>query len=467
MPIFLFSRTLTARTNTSSALAPHLRLVTIFKFIHAADIHSDRALKCRQQYEGAPVDEIRRAPREGLSNLVDLAIEQQVQFVLIAGDLYDGDWKNFQTGMYFVQQATRLRAAGIPLVFIAGNHDAANKMTRSLPLPDSVTLLSHKKPQTIHLEALDVAIHGQSFATECVLEDLSQAYPAAERGCLNIGLLHTSAEGREGHDRYSPCSLDGLKLKGYDYWALGHIHKREVLCQEPFVSFSGNIQGRHIRESGPKGCYVVTVHDDRRLEPVFHPLDVMRWETAEVDVSAVQHADDILGCVNEQLSQLMLGAEGKPLAVRVELVGTTKLHRELQAYQDHWVHQVRGLALDVGQGKLWIEKVKLHTSPPARSGTTASIDEAALGELTELFTQLRAQPQQLDALGFDFQPVVNKLPPELKSLVGAATKSGTLNFTQADDKDVPQADDWLADVLSQAEALLTHRLQHGTAESPP
>lgn len=427
----------------------------------------DSALKGLQQYEGAPVDEIRRAPREGLSNLVDLAIEQQVQFVLIAGDLYDGDWKNFQTGMYFVQQATRLRGAGIPLVFIAGNHDAANKMTRSLPLPDNVTLLSHKKPQTIRLEALDVAIHGQSFATECVLEDLSQAYPAAERGCLNIGLLHTSAEGREGHDRYSPCSLDGLKLKGYDYWALGHIHKREVLCQDPFVAFSGNIQGRHIRESGPKGCYVVTVHDDRRLEPIFHPLDVMRWELARVDVSAIQHADEVLGCVSGQLAQLLIGADGKPLAVRVELVGATKIHRELQAYQDHWVHQVRGLALDIGQGKLWIEKVKLHTSSPIRSSTAAPIDEAALGELAELFAQLRAQPERLDALGFDFQPVINKLPPELKSLVGVTVNPGTLNFTEDSARNSIRTEDWLTDVLAQAEALLTHRLQHGTTELPP
>ena len=448
-----------------------LRMVSIFKFIHAADIHLDSALKGLQQYEGAPVDEIRRAPREGLSNLVDLAIEQQVQFVLIAGDLYDGDWKNFQTGMYFVQQATRLRAADIPLIFIAGNHDAANKMTRALPLPDNVTFLSHKKPQTFHLEALDVAIHGQSFATECVLEDLSQGYPAAERGCLNIGLLHTSAEGREGHDRYSPCSLDGLKLKGYDYWALGHIHRREILCQEPFVAFSGNIQGRHIRESGPKGCYVVSVHDDHRLEPTFHPLDVMRWETAQVDVSAVQHTDEVLGCVHGQLAQLMRLSKGRPQAVRVELVGATKLHRELQAYQDHWVHQVRGLGLDIGQGKLWIEKVKLHTSPLVRSGSTPPIDEAALGELAELFAQLRAQPEQLDALGFDFQPVINKLPPELKSLVGATVTPGELNFkdvaTPESDPGSTRANEWLTDVLSQAEALLTHRLQHGSTDLPP
>lgn len=367
--------------------------------------------------------------------------------MLIAGDLYDGDWKNFQTGMYFIKQAARLRAADIALYFIAGNHDAANKMTRSLPLPENVTMLTHDRPQTVRIEALDVAIHGQSFATERVLEDLSQAYPAAVRGCLNIGLLHTSAEGREGHDRYSPCSVDGLKLKGYDYWALGHIHKRELLCQEPFVAFSGNIQGRHIRETGPKGCYVVTVHADRSLEPIFHPLDVMRWEMAQVDVSAIEQVDDVLECVSGQLEQLSLQNPGRALAVRVELVGASKVHRDLQAHLEHWIHQVRGLALDVGQGKLWIEKVKLRTTPTARSGASLHVDDAALGELTDLFAQVRAQPQQLNELGFDFEPVVRKLPPELKSLVG----DGVLG------------QEWLDIVLTQAEALLTHRLQHGSA----
>lgn len=423
---------------------PSDRAEAIFKFIHAADIHLDSALKGLQQYEGAPVDDIRRAPRDGLSNLVNLAIDQRVKFVLVAGDLYDGDWKNFQTGMYFVKQAARLRAADIPLIFIAGNHDAANKMTRSLPLPDNVTLLSHERPQTIHIDSLDVAIHGQSFASEKVVEDLSQAYPAAVRGCLNIGLLHTSIDGREGHASYAPCSLDGLKSKGYDYWALGHIHKREVLCQEPFIAFSGNIQGRHIRETGPKGCYVVSVSDSLQLEPVFHPLDVMRWEIASVDVSRVQHVDDILDCVSEQLTQLTLAAADKPLAVRVELKGETKVHRELLAQQDHWVHQVRGLALDVGQGNIWIEKVKIHTNHRTRNDPNQHVDEAALGELAELFAEVRTKPEQLAELGYDFSPVLGKLPPELRDLVG----------------DGAQAEVWLANVLDQAEALLNHRLQH-------
>ena len=123
---------------------------------------------------------------------MQLAIEQQVAFVLIAGDLYDGDWKDHRTGLYFVSQMVRLREAGIPVIAIAGNHDAANKMTRTLPLPENVHMLDHRRPETFLLERAGVAIHGQSFATVAVLEDLSAAYPPAVGGMLNIGLLHTS-----------------------------------------------------------------------------------------------------------------------------------------------------------------------------------------------------------------------------------------------------------------------------------
>ncbi len=179
-----------------------------------------------EQYEGAPVQEIRNAARRALSNLVDLAIDQKVAFVLIAGDLYDGDWRDYNTGLFFVDQVRRLREADIPLYLISGNHDAANKMTRTLRMPENVTFFSADRPETALLPDLDVAIHGQSFATAAVYDDLSEGYPLADSGRFNIGMLHTCAAGREGHDRYAPCSIEGLKSKGYDYWALGHIHLR-------------------------------------------------------------------------------------------------------------------------------------------------------------------------------------------------------------------------------------------------
>src|SRR5262245_55175034 len=154
----------------------------MFQFLHAADIHLDSPLKGLERYEGAPVERTRNATRKALSNLVQLAIDREVAFVVIAGDLYDGDWRDYQSGLFFAGQMSRLKEADIPVVIIAGNHDAANKMTKDLRLPDNVKRLGHKKPETTRLDGCQVAIHGQSFATPAVHEDLAITYPSAERG---------------------------------------------------------------------------------------------------------------------------------------------------------------------------------------------------------------------------------------------------------------------------------------------
>src|SRR5262249_34328985 len=151
---------------------------------------------------------------------------------------------------------SRLGGAGIPVFLIAGNHDAANKMTKILRFQSHVTMLSPDKPQTYPLDDLDVAIHGQGFAREAVEEDLSENYPKADPRYFNIGLLHTCATVASDHARYAPCTIEGLRSKGYDYWALGHIHKRQILHRDPYIVFPGNVQGRHIREAGAKGCYL-------------------------------------------------------------------------------------------------------------------------------------------------------------------------------------------------------------------
>lgn len=257
----------------------------MFRFLHAADIHLDSPLRGLHRYEGAPQDEIRQASRRALANLVQLALDESVAFVLIAGDLYDGDWKDHRTGLYFVSQMVRLREAGIPVFVIAGNHDAMNRMTRSLPLPENVRMLDHKKAETVKLEKLGVAVHGQSFAAQAVLEDLSAGYPPAVGGMFNIGVLHTCATGRDGHDNYAPCTVEGLISKRYDYWALGHVHARETLHREPDIVFPGNIQGRHIRESGAKGCMLVEVNARQKLEATMRPLDVFRWQKCWVDAA--------------------------------------------------------------------------------------------------------------------------------------------------------------------------------------
>ena len=383
------------------------------KFIHAADIHLDSPLCGLERYEGAPADEIRRASRRALDNLVQLALDQSVAFLLIAGDLYDGDWKDHRTGLYFVSQMVRLREAGIPVVLIAGNHDAANKMTRTLPMPENVRLLDHKKPQTVRFEELGVAIHGQSFATGAVMDDLSAGYPTATGGMLNLGLLHTSANGREGHLPYAPCTIEGLQSKQYDYWALGHAHRQEILCREPFIIFSGNVQGRHIRETGPKGCMLVHVDSQHRLRPEPQPLDVFRWERCWVDAAGAETTGELLDRVRRRLAELVAGAGGLPLAVRVETTGPSAVHRQLCARPEQWINEIRSAALDVGAGSLWIEKVRTATSLPAQLDDALGAD-GPVGELARWIEELKTDPESLARLlSDDLAELKKKLPPEL------------------------------------------------------
>jgi len=175
----------------------------MLKFLHAADIHLDSPLQKLDHYEGAPVEELRHATRRALENMVELAMLEGVAFVLIAGDLYDGDWKDYNTGLYFISQMSKLHEANIPVYIVAGNHDAASKITKTLRLPDGVTLFATERPETFRMDNDGVAIHGQSFSTPAVKKNLAKNYPSLLTGYFNIGVLHTCATGREGHEPYA------------------------------------------------------------------------------------------------------------------------------------------------------------------------------------------------------------------------------------------------------------------------
>jgi exonuclease SbcD len=388
------------------------RLYTMaITFLHAADIHLDSPLKGLERYENAPVERIRGATRRAFTRLVDLAIEKHVDFVLIAGDLYDGDWRDYNTGLYLVRQLGRLREQQISVFLIAGNHDAANKMTRSLRLPENVRFLDHVHPETVLLEDHGIVIHGQSFGKAAVLENLAAAYPAPLKGYTNIGLLHTGMGGADGHERYAPCTLEDLRERGYDYWALGHIHNRQILCNEPLIVFAGNVQGRHIRETGPKGCLLVTVHSDHAIESVFQRLDQVRWERVCVDIRELETEMDILGRASDALDGL-LASETDPdamLAVRVILGGPTPLHGRLQTDPERSVAEIRGLATERGGDRLWIERVELDTRPLR----AVTMTDGPFDELQEVIDQLGSDPSSMNAVLDELAELKRKLPAEL------------------------------------------------------
>ncbi|HFE38657.1 MAG TPA: DNA repair exonuclease [Gammaproteobacteria bacterium] len=382
------------------------------KFLHAADIHLDSALHGLERYDGAPVEEIRGATRRALDNLVQLAIEEAVAFVVLAGDLYDGDWRDYNTGLYFVAQMGRLREAGIRVFVVAGNHDAASQITRHLRLPDNVTMFSTDHPESVVLDDLGVAIHGQGFASRSVTEDLSLAYPQAAPHLFNIGLLHTCLDGKPGHEPYAPCSLDGLRSKGYQYWALGHIHKREVVCRAPWVVFPGNIQGRHIRETGAKGCTLVIVDSNEIREVVHCDLDVLRWLRCEVDVTDCDTTDDVWEKVREAFLHALEAAAGKLLVVRLILRGVSAIHSCLKADLFHWVQEYRALATDIGGARLWLEKVSLMTRPSVSTDICLARDDALSGLLRGI-NEREVDEAALMSLAHEVASLRQKLPAEL------------------------------------------------------
>lgn len=394
----------------------------MFKFLHAADIHLDSALRGLDQYDGAPVEEIRGASRRALENLVATALQQDVAFVIIAGDIYDGDWLDFNTGLFFHKQMSRLQEAGIPVVLVRGNHDAANKMTRTLNLPKNVRHLATKRPESVEgrdigfgLEKLDVVFHGQGFATPAVADNVVLDYPATRRGLFNIGVLHTSLQLEGGeHARYAPCSASDLLAKQYDYWALGHVHKRCHVHDDPPIVFPGNIQGRHIRETDAKGCVLVTVDSAGRAAVEFQPLDVFRWYELPVALADVPRGDAALEQIELSLRQLLVEQSDLPLAVRVVVTGACEAHRELAGAPTTWTNQIRATAAEISNGAVWIEKVKLQTTLP--TARDADLDDGPVQEISRCCAELRQQAELLPALVKDALDDLNrKLPDEMKT----------------------------------------------------
>ncbi|MDM8566370.1 DNA repair exonuclease [Candidatus Halobeggiatoa sp. HSG11] len=396
------------------------------KFIHAADIHLDSPLRGLSRYDGVPIEQMQSATRRSFIKMVDFACSELVDFILLAGDLYDADWKDYNTGLFFNQQMTRLRQVNIPVFIIMGNHDADSVITKQLRLPENVFKFSYKQPETHKLEDLKVAIHGQSFAKKSVTDNLSMAYPKAVPNYFNIGLLHTAVNGRPGHAEYAPCNMSDLLAHDYDYWALGHIHKREVLHENPWIVFSGNLQGRHVRETGMKGCTLVTVENEQ-TSLRFVPVDVLRWEVIHLNISDIETIDEIIDKVREAVNKLM--QEDIPQALRFVIEGSCTVHNELHNSSKYWINEIRSTVTDVSLGNIWVEKVKLQTQA-VRSISTQ--DEGPLAELGNFFNDLPQNEEELQILLTELRFLKNAVPTDINqdSLSESETICKSLGYVE-------------------------------------
>lgn len=389
--------------------------VASFQFLHTGDIHLDSPLKGLSGHDGPAAELIRTATRQAFANLVDAAIAEHVAFVIIAGDLYDGDWRDYNTGLFFVRQMGRLASAQIPVYLIWGNHDAESQVTKRLNLPDNVKVFPSRKPQTLKLDGLPVAIHGQSFRQRDITENLVPAYPAPVAGCFNIGVLHTGLGGMGGHANYAPCSMDDLVNKGYDYWALAHVHQGAVLHERPHVVFCGNLQGRHVRETGPKGACLVSVKDGVIDDVTTIRCSVVNWTRLDVPADTAGHLNDVVDAIRDSVARAVTADDtGQLLACRIEITGRTKLHAQLPGAIEQLTAEARAAALGLGDAAAWVERVAINTEPVVDSSLLA-VRADALGDLQKMVEDAASDKQLADQIETAVGDLVRKLPHDLRT----------------------------------------------------
>jgi exonuclease SbcD len=380
-----------------------------FTFIHAADLHIDSPLAGLRLKDEDVARRFANAGRWAVQALIEETIASKAAFLIIAGDVFDGDWKDVTTGLFFVRAISALHRAGIPTFIVKGNHDADSLMSRDLPYPGSVNVFPSDKAASVTLDAYRVALHGRSFPNRLTGEFV-ETYPARHDGWLNIGVLHTSLDGTRGHDGYAPCTVDDLRRFGYDYWALGHIHAAEIVSPDPWIVFPGNLQGRSVRETGAKGAVRVTVDDGRIVDVTPLALDGARWAHLTIGVHDAGSEDDVVARIAAALAGAHHEAEGRPLATRVTLIGATLLHNQLVARRETLEDDVRARAFQLGDD-CWVEQLKIRTTPPPR--LVAALSSAESLDLDHLLDAATEDPEFAVMLAELIETVKAKLPMEL------------------------------------------------------
>ncbi len=337
------------------------------RFIHCADLHIDSPFKGLSEVHPKLRDILYESTYQSYSNIINLAISEGVDCVLITGDVYDGADKSLQAQLRFRDGLQRLADAKIPSFVIYGNHDPLDSWSATLKWPDEVTIFGGDRVEQVPLvkDGKTIAhIYGISFSTREVRDNLALKFERLDERVLSIGLLHTNVGENTGHEAYAPASIEDLCSRRMDYWALGHVHNHRVLkSNNPAVVYPGNSQARNPRETGPKGCCLVTFYTDGDCKINFVPTDVVRYKTYSLDISDFTNIDDVIDSIKAKCEQISEEMDGRHVIVRLSLNGRLDIHHELQ--NENNTKDILTRVREYFEGNdplIWIEKFKLNTS---------------------------------------------------------------------------------------------------------
>ncbi len=386
------------------------------RFLHTADLHLDSPLRSLAARDAALGTLIQDASRTVLRSIVDLALEEQVDALIIAGDLFDGDQRDVSTAMVLQREFRRLNDACVPVFIIWGNHDAEARLLGIIDFPDNVHAFSDKG-ETHYFADEQAAVHGVSFSKRSTPKSLLDKYPAPVSDCFNIGMLHTSLTGSDGHNNYAPCTVEQLINMGYDYWALGHIHTRQVHHEDPAIVMPGNPLGRHINEAGRRTVSIVTLAPRKAPAMSEHELAPVRFERIFVPIDGIESrhlaVDQIIQTIKLQRDAL----DTPHLIARVHLQGATELRSVYQRNSPALLAQLQ--TEFEHRDDLWIDSIDARalTSPIFEDSDKRILQNSTLNELMALLdNDLLATANLKDNVIDDLKKLTRALPGELNQL---------------------------------------------------
>ena len=392
-----------------------------FRFIHTADIHLDSPLRSLALRDPELADLIGNATRRAFVAIVSLCIDERVDALLLAGDLYDGDQTSMKTARFLAEQMRKLDAAGVRVFIIRGNHDAESRITNELSFPETVHVFRGRAepiPLLRDASQFPVWVHGLIFMKPHAPESLLGRYRQPVPGAVNIGLMHTSLDGSAGHDLYAPCKLADLHTHGFDYWALGHIHQRGEFSDASTVVMPGMPQGRDINESGAKTASLVTIHEDKSIEVEQRLTSVAQFERVGVDLTGLEDWKQVARAIGNSLAQARSGVDAEHLIARLRLTGLSplawRLRRDTDLLKTEAVQQAANI------GNCWVEGVEIRCADQASTAATTDPLANPIEELRRLISSDIAASSgyraQISAMA---QELSGQLPPECRGLFGA------------------------------------------------
>ncbi|UQD51317.1 DNA repair exonuclease [Bacillus methanolicus] len=326
-------------------------------FIHAADLHLDSPMTGLKHLPKQIFLRLQESTFHAFRKLIDAALTFNVDFVILAGDLYDGENRSLRAQTRFRKEMERLLERNIPVYIVHGNHDHLGGMWPHFQMPDNVHIFKE------HVESKDfqksdgttVRLYGFSYPDRHVFDRMITQYKREEGADFHIGILHGYHEGSSDHGKYAPFHLKELLEKQFDYWALGHIHKRSILSEFPPVLYPGNIQGRNKKETGIKGCYFVSLTEHDASLQFVETSDVI-WEDVKTDAEHIDSVHELYEFCRKTMEEYRREGIGTLLHLSLTNVKIDGMHTQLSEWLELFQEEEKDESSFVWPVKIEVEE---------------------------------------------------------------------------------------------------------------